>query len=345
MFVYCTERLRLSEAEAYLRIAAARASREHPVLLAMLADGRLHLSAIARLAPHLTVANRDAVLQRATHRSKREIEELVAELSPRPDALAWIRKLPERRDALATATPQPPAPATSAAAMPLALSMPPAALGAPSAPLPSALVPPCVPETQLVSDRVAAARPAVLEPLSPARYRVQFTASASLREKLERLQWLMRSSVPDGDLAAIVEAAVTEKVQRLEARRFADTPRPRATLAESDTGGSSSRHIPAAVKRIVRRRDGDRCRYVDAQGRRCTARERLEFHHRHPYGHGGNRAPDNIKLLCHAHNAYIAEADYGVRPATPSAGARAGRIPRRPTRPCSSEWTTALPSR
>ena len=39
MFAYCTERLHLSEAEAYLRIAAARASREHPVLLAMLPTG------------------------------------------------------------------------------------------------------------------------------------------------------------------------------------------------------------------------------------------------------------------------------------------------------------------
>ena len=54
MFAYCTEVLHLSEAEAYLRIAVARASREHPILLAMLADGRLHLTAIAKLAPHLT---------------------------------------------------------------------------------------------------------------------------------------------------------------------------------------------------------------------------------------------------------------------------------------------------
>ena len=66
MFAYCTERLHLSEAEAYLRIAAARASRQHPILLAMLADGRLHLTAIAKLAPHLTPDNRDAVL-RAGH--------------------------------------------------------------------------------------------------------------------------------------------------------------------------------------------------------------------------------------------------------------------------------------
>src|SRR5688500_5593329 len=48
MFVYCTEVLHLSEHEAYLRIAAARAAREHPMLLAMLGDGRLHLSGMAR---------------------------------------------------------------------------------------------------------------------------------------------------------------------------------------------------------------------------------------------------------------------------------------------------------
>jgi len=99
MFAYCAEVLHLSDAEAYLRIAAARASREHPMLLEMLADGRLHLTAVAKLAPHLTLENRDAVLMRAVYKSKREIEELVAELAPRPDAPALMRKLPERRAA------------------------------------------------------------------------------------------------------------------------------------------------------------------------------------------------------------------------------------------------------
>src|SRR5512142_1896009 len=85
MFTYCRERLHLSEAEALLRIAAARASRRHPVLLEMLADGRLHVNAIARLAPHLTDDNLASVLRRAVHRSKLEILELLAELSPQPD--------------------------------------------------------------------------------------------------------------------------------------------------------------------------------------------------------------------------------------------------------------------
>src|SRR5262245_65646923 len=65
MFVYCTNVLHFSEAEAYLRITVARAARKHPVLLAMLGDGRLHLSGIARLAPRLTLENRDGLLQRA----------------------------------------------------------------------------------------------------------------------------------------------------------------------------------------------------------------------------------------------------------------------------------------
>ena len=97
MFAYCTEVLHLSEAEAYLRITAARAAREHPMLLAMLGDGRLHLTGIAKLAPHLTRENRDTLLKRATHRSKRQIEELIAEIAPRPDVPPVMRKLPERR--------------------------------------------------------------------------------------------------------------------------------------------------------------------------------------------------------------------------------------------------------
>ena len=96
MFSYATEVLHLSEAEAYLRITVARASRKHPVLLEMLADGRCHLSGIAKLAPHLSEVNRDKFLGRASHQSKRKIEELVAELAPKPDVPAAIRKLPGR---------------------------------------------------------------------------------------------------------------------------------------------------------------------------------------------------------------------------------------------------------
>jgi len=172
-----------------------------------------------------------------------------------------------------------------------------------------------MPALELRPDAVASLVPApvppsVIQPWAPARYRVQFTASAALHDKLERLRDLMRREVPDGDLAAIVEEAVTEKLARLEAKRFARTKAPRKGLPETETS-PSSRHIPAAVRRTVGERDGNRCRYVDDQGRRCSARDRLEFHHRRPFGLGGDHGPQNIRLMCHAHNHLLAEHDYG----------------------------------
>ena len=79
-----------------------------------------------------------------------------------------------------------------------------------------------------------------------------FTASSELRGKLERLQALMNE-----DLATVIEAAVTEKLEKLEAKRFGVTKRSRKSFAESDT--SRSRHIPAAVRRLVFERDRGQC--------------------------------------------------------------------------------------
>ncbi len=95
LFEYCTRVLRFSEQEAYLRITVARCSRRHPAILPMLRDGRLHLSGVARLAPHLT-ADAVGLLGRAAGRTRRQIDELLAEIAPRPDAATIVRRLPDR---------------------------------------------------------------------------------------------------------------------------------------------------------------------------------------------------------------------------------------------------------
>src|SRR6188768_2451054 len=86
LFAYCTEALRLSEDAACSRIAAARACRRFPVILDHLSSGALTLTSVKVVAPHLTMENHEAVLERAKGLSVRQIAELVAEIAPRPDA-------------------------------------------------------------------------------------------------------------------------------------------------------------------------------------------------------------------------------------------------------------------
>jgi hypothetical protein len=161
-----------------------------------------------------------------------------------------------------------------------------------------------------------------IEPLAPGRFKVQFTAGAELREKLERLRALLRPQVPDGDLARVLERAVTEAIDRLEVRRFGRTKRPRAAAVPMPS--QDSRYVPAGVRRLVAERNGLQCGFVARSGRRCSERADLEYHHRHPWALGGGHDPANIGLLCRGHNAWLAERDYGPRRKPPSAYRREG---------------------
>jgi hypothetical protein len=234
MFVYATHVLNLAEGEAFRRIRVARASRRHPILLEMLADGRLHVSGIALLVPFLTPQNRDQLLSLAVHKTKREIEKLIAELNPRPDAPSVMRKLPER--------PAAPTCGESPAATSVQL--------VPGTPLES-------PPGLVSLPRPVSGPVPVVEPLSPERYKIQFTAGADLHDDLDRLRALLRSEIPDGDLAAIVGKAVRELRQRLERRRFALTKAPRKTSVPAEAT-PSSRYVPAPTRRTVYERSPHR---------------------------------------------------------------------------------------
>jgi hypothetical protein len=272
LFTYCTQALHLSEHAAYNRIEAARAARRFPVVLDRLAEGSLHLTAIRLVAPHLTPTNHIEVLDAARHKSKREVEQLVAQLHARPDAPAVVRRLPER-----------PATAPSKSAPkhePCGLA---AAPTRPSAP----------PVSQRHTDP---------EPLGPERYKIQFTVGRETYEQLRRVQDLLRHVIPSGDLGAIFQRALALLLADLSKKKIAAAERPRVARAPRHR----SRHIPAAVKREVWRRDGGRCAFSGTQGR-CTETGFIEFHHVVPFAAGGNTTSDNVELRCRAHNSYEAE--------------------------------------
>ena len=97
LFTYCTQALHLSEHAAYGRIEAARAARRFGVILELLADGAVTLTTICLLAPHLTAENHAEVLESARHKSKRDVEHLVAALRPQFAVPSSVRKLPATR--------------------------------------------------------------------------------------------------------------------------------------------------------------------------------------------------------------------------------------------------------
>lgn len=298
LFRYCTQVLRLSEDATCNRIMAARTCRRFPVVLDLLASGKMTLTSVRMLSGTLTPENHEAVLARASDRSRREIEALVAELAPRPDVAPSIRKLPT--PALVPA-PAPALPTIGSEVM--------------QAPAEPALV---------TSVPLPSTRRPVIEATSPDRYRVQFTFGKGSHDKLRRLQDLLRREIPNGDPGVIVDRALTLLLEKVEKQKLGAATR-RATPAKpkparairpgadkrSDPPSVASRHIPAAVQGGVCQRDGDQCAFVSNHGHRCTERTFLELHHIVPYALGGKATLENISLRCRRHNQYEAELVFG----------------------------------
>lgn len=304
MFTYCTQVLHLSEHAAYNRIEAARAARRYPKILEGLAAGELTLTAVRLLAPSLTVENHEAVLQSARHKTRREVEHLVAAMRPQADVPATLRKLP---------------------------CAPPRGSAAPATTSPGHTG--CEGEAVMVQKERLAAEPpvassapnarAVLAPIAPERYKIQFTVPRETYDTLRRAQELLRHVVPSGDSAVIVGRALALLVADLEKRRGADVKQPRGAgtrpepgasrrLAARETDGRTKlrRHIPAAVRRAVWARNEGRCAFVGTAGR-CTERGLLEFHHVVPYADGGDATVGNLELRCRRHNRFEAERWFG----------------------------------
>ena len=264
LFTYCTQVLRLSEHAAYHRIEVARAARSFPAVLELLAEGALTLTSAAILRPHLTTENHADVLAAARHKTKREVEELAASLSPQPDVRALVRKL-------GTPTPKP------------------------------SVRPPLGARAESPAASPAAVRPSrpIETALAPDRYLLRVTISADTHRKLRLAQDLMRHTLPNGDPAEILDRALTVLVDQIQRRKFAQT-KPRPEKRPHRTG---TRHIPAVVRQEVWARDGGRCTFEGSQGR-CRETGRLEFHHVVPFAHGGPATTSNITLRCQAHNQF-----------------------------------------
>jgi hypothetical protein len=165
-----------------------------------------------------------------------------------------------------------------------------------------------------------ATRRPIIETTSPERYRVQFTIGKESHDKLRRVQALLRREIPDGDPGAIFERAIALLLERVEKEKLGAAAKPRTppairpgTDSQASSGRLASRHTASHIKRSAWRHDGGQCAFVSKDGRRCTERAFLEFHHIRPYALGGPTTVENISLRCRRHNQYEAERVFGPR--------------------------------
>jgi 5-methylcytosine-specific restriction endonuclease McrA len=305
LYRYCLGKLHMSEDAAYKRMQAARVVRAFPVVLEMLADGRLHLSAVVKLAPRLTEQNLDELLLASTHRSKAQVEKLIAERFPQPDVPTLI---------LAVPTPKAAAPIPAAADANAPSEAAPNAPGAAhpllevnvqdqsQKPAPEPVVPSKSGEVTHVEVPLARAR---VQPISPEKYAMQVTILACTRDKMLRAQELLShgTRLPESEL---LDRAFDALLREIEKAKFAVTDRPR-----EPRGSKDPRCIPAHVKRTVLARDGGRCTFVSADGTRCESFD-VEFDHVLAVARGGQATVANVRLRCRAHNQLAAEDTFGA---------------------------------
>ena len=304
LYEYCVQALHMTESVAYKRTAAARVLRRFPALLEAIADGRLSLSALVLLQPHLTELTHRELVNAVENRTIADVRLILATRFPQPDLPTFVHAHVASPACAALPEPERQEKVTELDTYPIEnlesrLAMPSVALS--STPMATSVQP---------------ATPSRLTPRAPDRFALQVMLSAAAHADLVALRELLGHSVPSGELSAVLARALSMARELAEKQKYAATDTPRASH-----GSHVTRYIPAELKREVHERDGGQCTFVGSTGKRCGSRTRLEFDHRVPIAKGGTTGAANLRLLCRAHNHYEAERELGEQQVRRARGA------------------------
>lgn len=176
------------------------------------------------------------------------------------------------------------------------------------------------------------------------RLKLGFTVTPEFMAKYNRIKSLLSNKHPEGiDFETLFDILMNEYLERHDPDRRRARRKKRAanrdkiTKRNPEKQGSQrtrgainrdqagkgdrrnkikepncgSRHIPPAIRDQVYARDGGRCSFIGANGKRCGSTWDLEIDHVIPFAQGGNNSLGNLRLLCRKHNLYQAERAYG----------------------------------
>ena len=208
------------------------------------------------LAPHLKDETVERLLSDCERKSRREVEEYLVALKPRPALEPAIRKKPEPRSSLEAP--------------------------APEASLPSRLPSPRSPEKS--SSLIQPAEPEARR-LFGSLYNFRFSASKDFKEKLFRVAEVLGIEAPEKNLAKILERALDLTLERkdpqkkLERRLVRENAPAKRPPRPDEVGGSNhgasapakSRYIPLEVRGRVLEQAGYQCEFSGPDGVRCSS--------------------------------------------------------------------------
>ena len=302
LFEYCVGHLLLSEGSVWMRLQVANVSRRFPQVLQALAEGKISLSVAGLLASRLTEDNIEELLSRSEGKTKREVEELLGSLAPKPAVKPSIRK----RACAQGSTEESGTQKETSPEHGFEL------VSAPNAEVPK--------------------RSGKLESAVEDTFNFRFSANQGFREKLTRLGEVLGVHDPERNMAEVIERAMEFTLKRKDPQRKLERRKQRearldevaaAAKTASAVGASDpesretihrerSRYIPSAARERTLERASYRCEYRAPDGTRCRERTSLEIDHVQPFGKGGGSEESNLRVLCRGHNRLLAERTYGA---------------------------------
>ena len=283
LFEFCVEHLGLSEGSAALRIQVGRVCLRHPVILDALADRRISLTVAGKLAPHLTVSNRERLIADCTGKTKREVEEYLVHLAPRPTVSSGARK----RSASGSVEPCQPGlfNVRFVAGQEFMDKLERAA------------------EVGHIAKRNLAE---VLERSLDA-YLSKHDPAVRQARREKRGAGQARREKRGARQARLEKRGARQARREQPAARLGTAALQPITAAGTRRSAGSARSIPASLRDLLFIRADHRCEFLGSDGHRCSERSYLTIDHIVPWALGGPSEAGNLRVLCAAHNRFAAD--------------------------------------
>ncbi len=197
------------------RIHVANVSRRFPQLLVALAENRISLTVASLLAPQVREHNVDKLISDCAGMTRKETEEYLVTLRPKPVFEPSIRKRPSRRQPAAPPQPQ------------------------------NDKISPKAPEPPLQSTPPKSS-PTILQPARPDEFNFRFAADRDFKDKFERLAEVLGVENAQKHMADILETALDIALDKKDPQKKLERRKKRAnsSKAKSRSNERSLRLVP-----------------------------------------------------------------------------------------------------